>query len=610
MIFDFFHPFRHKLLVDHSDNKELTFLLIFLGLLGVVLVATTIRGAFIIDEINYMVTVTGLEKGTLVVPYTDGLTPSSELLYFDPEPYGRSVKASPVTSLAPPLYAPLALPFVLLGWRGLALLNTLSFLLASCLIYLVVRRYAKEASTPWMAVGFFILGGYSLEYAQGVWPHMLSVFLCVASVYCICLLWERNGLPYAFLSGALIGLASGVREQNAFLAGCIGLAIFLGSDRRFRSIATYGAGLAIPLLASSVFNYIRHGIFFPVPKSFAYAQLASQPVQSGSWLQPLEVFLVKVIDFSSFAWFQNPNEFVDYAREHSTGAFLVGGIVKKALLQSSPWILLAIVMCILVWKKTPTRVDTRAKVLRTASFIILSTLVMFSLAGFRMDGLAFNQRYLLEIIPFAAIVVALVLDGSAISIPRIISGFLVGAGCFALLLATMSIQIQHVAILRVPLLAGVLVVLFWFLRQSSPWKFAFEVSLGACIGWAMMVQLVDLSTSRQIRGRNATGLESLESVIPDHSALFASWGNQKATAGPLQLKKDVVILDVWADNGKDAGALARQLAEQGRKVFLYGSGMPEEVVADIRGPDSLLVVLSKPFEILEVVARDRHGTKP
>ena len=58
------------------------------------------------------------------MPGTGGLPPSRELLYFDPAATGREVTTTPVASTAPPLYAPLALPFLLLGWRGLVLLNT------------------------------------------------------------------------------------------------------------------------------------------------------------------------------------------------------------------------------------------------------------------------------------------------------------------------------------------------------------------------------------------------------------------------------------------------------------------------------------------------------
>ena len=143
--------------------------------LGLILVVTTIKGPFIIDEDNYLVTVVGLRQGVLTVPGTEGLTPSKELFYFDPEAYGRIASRTPVFSIAPPLYAPIALPFVFLGWRGLVLLNTISFLLTAFIIFVMVKHFATERQTPWLAAALVLFGGYEIEYAQGVCPHMLSV---------------------------------------------------------------------------------------------------------------------------------------------------------------------------------------------------------------------------------------------------------------------------------------------------------------------------------------------------------------------------------------------------------------------------------------------------
>jgi hypothetical protein len=75
----------------------------------------------------------------LTVPQTDGLPPSAELLFFDPGPWTRTVTATPVASTAPPLYALVALPFSVFGWRGLVALNTLAFLATSLLIFVFVQ---------------------------------------------------------------------------------------------------------------------------------------------------------------------------------------------------------------------------------------------------------------------------------------------------------------------------------------------------------------------------------------------------------------------------------------------------------------------------------------
>jgi hypothetical protein len=230
---------------------------------------------------------------------------------------------------------------------------------------------------------------------------------------------------------------------------------------------------------------------------------------------------------------------------------------------------------------------------------------MFSMAGFRMDGLSFNQRYLLEIVPFAAVIVALSLDGMSISPMHIIGGFLAGGLSLAVLLMMPSREVQHIAILKVPLLLGFLLVLAWILRNPPSFKRIFGITLGLCIGWSFLVQTIDLVTSRRIRSTNAVGLDSLNAEIPNHAALFTFWGAQKSMAGPIQLGKDVVILDVWADMGKDAPLLTQELIREQRRIFIYGTGIPSEIVKEIKGKDSLVIALTKPFLLYELVRNSR-----
>ena len=598
-------------MTDVRPQTDLKILFVILGVLGILLVATTIRGAFIIDEINYVVNVSALRDGRVTVPGTEGLSPSKELLYFDPEPYNRVVSATPVASLAPPLYAPIALPFVALGWRGLALLNTLSFVIAALLVFLFVRHHTTERTSAWLAVALFVLAGYSTEYAQGVWPHMLSVLLCVAAVYCVSHVWFAKTSLFPLLGGFLIGVASGVREQNIFLAACLGLTILIWAIQRMKSAAMYLSGLSIPLLASATINYYRLGVFYPTPKVSAYAHFVANPVRSGVWLKPFEVFLVKIVDFSTFAWFQNPSEFVDYAREPASGAFLVGGIVKKALIQSSPWIALALVLAVAIWFRPRFVGDRQKKLIQALSVLILPTIGMFAMAGFRMDGLSFNQRYLLEMVPVAAMIVALSVDGLFVSQTHILTASLVAAFCFSVILAFFSPTTRHISISDVPLVLGSLLVIAWLIRNTGKLRLWLGITLGLCIGWSFMVQNIDLMTSRKIRTTNAEGLDSLNSKIPDHAALFTFWGAQKATAGPLQLKKDVVILDAWADDGKDASTLTQELLHQHRDIFVDGTGMPPAIMQSIQGEDSLASVLTRPFVLYRLVKRkDRLDPPP
>src|SRR5262249_17419457 len=91
-------------------------------------------------------------------------------------------------------------------------------------------------------------------------------------------------------------------------------------------------------------------------------------------------------------------------KEPETGAFLVLGALKKAWLQSSPWLLVALLGL--------GRAAFRKGEARALALPILGVLGLFPFYGFRrIDGWCFNQRYLLELMPLAAVALAWALDG-------------------------------------------------------------------------------------------------------------------------------------------------------------------------------------------------------
>ena len=199
--------------------------LILLGAVGVTLMWTHVHGSFLIDECNYTVTVTGLQQGRLTVPGTENVVPSKELLYFDPAAVARRDLKTPVASTVPPLWALLALPFSLFGWSGLVALNVLSFLGCALVIFYYAGRHCQRRHTPYLAMGTFVLGGYCLEYAQGVWPQSLSLLLTMGGF--VLASRARAGGPawVALLSGLVMGVATGVRYPNILLAFGTGLGL-------------------------------------------------------------------------------------------------------------------------------------------------------------------------------------------------------------------------------------------------------------------------------------------------------------------------------------------------------------------------------------------------
>ena len=172
--------------------------------LGIVISIDVIPGAFNIDDNNYLVNVLALQHGRVTVANTEGLSPSRELLFFDPSASSHAVPSTPVGSTAPPLYALVALPFSWFGWRGLVALNTLSYLATILLVFQYADCHSTNPSTAWLAAGAFALGGYAIEYTLGVWPHALS-FACAQPVS------RRQG-------GRSRAIVSGSRQRPAFFS--------------------------------------------------------------------------------------------------------------------------------------------------------------------------------------------------------------------------------------------------------------------------------------------------------------------------------------------------------------------------------------------------------
>jgi hypothetical protein len=559
-----------------ANPTDRTLLILLLVLLGIVLMVTIVPGVFIIDEDNYLVTVVGLRHGQLSVPGTENLTPSREIAYYDPEASRRVIQSTPVVSLVPPLYAFLALPFSYGGWRGLVFLNILSFLVAIYLVFRYVQQLSQQRSVPWIASTLFALGGYCIEYAQGVWPEMLSVALCLGTVV-LCFQARRNGSAVnAFFAGVLIGLATGVREQNIFFAGCVGLGMLLFGARRYRSVIAYALGVILLLIVIATVNDYRFGIWHPFPKVTSYTQEVASTTGGISLLEPLKVFWSKVVDYPSYGSNTAHIRNGYYQWDETSGTVLMNGIVKKSWIQSSPWIGLAIIALIVSWFVRRVKSSDGTQEIQVIGLIVVPTLLMFSAAGFdRTDGLSFNQRYFLELLPLCAIALGLYLDRVKIDLVPVGIGFAVGGIIVAATLLLPSSTLRHVGQRYLPLLLALVLITAWYLLKNPR---AIFLLLGMCIGWAFFFHIEsDLVGSRFRRQINAARFDYLQKIVPDHSALFTYWGNKDAV-GPIQLEKDVVILDVWADEGHDARLLEEELLTQGRRIFILENDMPGEIL--------------------------------
>lgn len=558
--------------------------------LGVLVSVTVVPGVFTTDDDNYLINVLALRQGRFTVANTGGLSPSRELLAFDPGPWIRAVSSTPVASSAPPLYAPIALPFSWLGWRGLVALNTLAYLATIVMVFLYAQRYATEASTAWIAAAAFALGGFVIEYAQGVWPHALSIALCTAGIFAAGRVIESPRPSLAAAAGFLLALATGVRYQNAVILAVVAAGIALWSARRWKALAAFVLAAAVPLAASAAINHIRLGSWNPISKGPGYLDVPLVEDSAGAVFNPLVMFWARVVDFSvrppllGFSW-------VTY--DPVTGAHLmIGATLQKAMLQSAPWAILGLILFALAWLPSFRMPEARRRQMRLLSLVTCAVLATFAFAEVhRHEGLSFNQRYLLELLPLAAVGFAWALDGLELSVRPLLAGSIWGVLIVLLILGGTPIGggpqerlwlLRQLALLKVPLLLSAALGVLWFVARSrESVRPVLAAAAGLCLGWGLTLHLADdVAASHRLRARKLAETQALSGVLTDGSALVAYTGYKDA-AFPLLFNRDIVILDARADEGADAPMLIRELLGRHRRVFVLESGFPSDVLSGV-----------------------------
>jgi hypothetical protein len=404
---------------------------------------------------------------------------------------------------------------------------------------------------------------------------------------------ETSSLARSSISGLLLGTATGVRYQNAAVLAVVAGGIFLWSDRRFWCAVLFSITASVPIALSAVINYERLNSWNPISKGPTYFRVPLVGDPTSTWLDPLVMFWARLGDYSYRPHLFGPNYEGWVTYDATTGAHLIFGFVlKKALLQSAPWAVLGLAGMCVAWLRRSDDVERRRRQIRLLSLVVLTMMAVFAVAGIhRDDGLSFNQRYFLELVPLLAVVFAWSLDRFKLPMRAVSLGCLFGAAIVLAVLTTMPMvpdprvrlsMVRLYALLKVPLVLAAGLVVLWEVatfRARGLRSLAFWT--GMCLGWAMMLHVgSDLVVAQALRRNHLERTENYERFLPDHSALVAFWG-MKEPAGPLTLNRDLVIVDPKPDGGADAPVIVRELLEQKRRVFLLTDNMPPEIARRI-----------------------------
>jgi 4-amino-4-deoxy-L-arabinose transferase-like glycosyltransferase len=543
-----------------------------------VLLATALPAPFTVDDCNYLGSVAGLRHGSVFLPGTADLPASRALYAFEPLSAGR-IPVTPVPSLVPPLYAVLAYPFSLLGWTGLVCLNALACVITLALLFVAARRLTGQERAGWYAATVWLLGASALEYAQGLWPHMLAIALTTSGLLLAIQAADEGSAKRGLAAGALLALAAGLRYQNAVLLGCGLVILVMWGRNRLRIATAFAAGAAPWIALCSLMNHARMGAWHPWSKGTRYTRVAVGDGTSASWDFLLGLW-ARVVDYSAQPPF--PRE-LGYLRKLPTGDMVtMWGVLKKSWLQASPWVLVALLVLALAWSRRDRFGEQAQRHLRALVVPVAAVLAVFGLAGiYRHDGLTFNQRYFLELGPLVALALAVALVRLPLRWFWLVIGGALGSATALLAAFAFSPMTGYRLQSLAPLILALVSAGLWLAARARPrWSDGACVAIAACVAWsAVLHATTDLRASRLARFYNLGRLTMVEDALTDArpTAIVAALGPSDAFC-PLLLDRDAVVVASTKVAAAELPPLLDALVAR-RRVLLWLEQLPEESAA-------------------------------
>jgi len=422
---------------------ELVVALIGLGWI-VVAALWAVPGVFIIDGFVYQAMIDAFARnGSFLVTngYTEYLNGALQLNLM------RVVDGQLVPQY-PGGWGILAAPaYLAAGLRGVIMLNAVASALTLPLVWMIARSLFDDRRIATRAALVYGLASFAVDYAFGVWPHGVSTFLITAAVAAIVAGW-RGAAPAelrgALAAGLLLGLDVNIRVDAVIAAAPLALWLLGAARRPYAAFALMLAGLLPGVAAAAAINQVKFGIPSPITYGAThgavslgyYAQLAPLAAvgalaglslgnlrvrraafsRTGLVLGAVAVAVLVLIvpgarqsvsRIVEGAWVLIV-DFQDYrASTHGLtvmddGTIRMFGLVKKALLQSLPYVAAVIVLLPRLW-----RGPDRAAMWFCALFVGLG-IAPYAFGSWH-GGTSNNMRYLLDVVPILAILSAVVL---------------------------------------------------------------------------------------------------------------------------------------------------------------------------------------------------------
>lgn len=221
-------------------------------------------GFFTIDEAIYLFAADFLRvKHSLILENGLDLYRSGDLDWIGLLTFGPNG----LTSQYPPGTTFLWWPVVaVLGERGIILVNALATVGAVFVTHALAMKLFSDAKTALAAALIFLLATFSLEYAFGYWPHMLSVFLVAAAILAFihALDSENKGFKAAVVSGIIVGLGTLVRIDTVLILPSIAIVTVLFANKPMRILVGGAVGLVPAMVILALVNQVKFGTLNPL----------------------------------------------------------------------------------------------------------------------------------------------------------------------------------------------------------------------------------------------------------------------------------------------------------------------------------------------------------
>lgn len=525
--------------------------------------------------------------------------------------------------------------YLAFGYHGLLLMEALAFLGINWLLFQLALTLFRSRAIAWLSLLVYSFGTFAWEYSQSSYPHLASTFFLLAAYTLLAkaLPWQhevdtadaveasvtqthRHLLWLCFGAGLAAGCAPGMRLDAAFALPGLFLPFLLWRPLRWRLALATAAGLVPGMLFLSLTNLSKFGVFFP----FHYGESRRNFFTGNlSWYLPILAALVAIALWAALLNYLPPpgrrkllwtslggvvllaaifpghvlaslrqlgegtwQLVVDLRiRDMATrepglsrspdGAMVYIGNVKKALLQSCPYLLVTLLSLVDGFRERRQGPKLAFLCLVPGTFVAFYGYLAWH------GSVALNMRYFNPILPFIALLTAWMMRPLLAGIsPRLATAASLAA--FSALWVIFrfhefTLLDQEIWFLSAPLGIALALLGLELLRRTRllPNLGNLLVAYGLLFAIAWSAALTfgrDYPASARVRGINLAVGQAFAEYLHDDILVLTDFAD---FTWHLIDRHDKVRIAGLAEDRADTVALVQHHLEAGRNIYFGGS---------------------------------------